>query len=73
MSFKKRYVTGVSATPVTYIESSLCGVASMMTYLIRRIFWLIPVLFFVALITFTLMHAAPGGPWDRDLRRTPGG
>ncbi len=24
-------------------------------------------MFFVALITFVLMHAAPGGPWDRDL------
>ncbi len=39
----------------------------MLTYVVRRIFWLIPVLFFVALITFTLMHSAPGGPWDRDL------
>ncbi len=39
----------------------------MMTYFVRRIFWLVPVLFFVALITFTLMHSAPGGPWDRDL------
>ena len=29
--------------------------------------WMIPTLFFVALITFVLMHAAPGGPWDRDL------
>jgi oligopeptide transport system permease protein len=28
---------------------------------------MIPTLFFVALITFILMHAAPGGPWDRDL------
>ena len=39
----------------------------MVSYIIRRFFWLVPVLFFVALITFTLMHAAPGGPWDRDL------
>ena len=39
----------------------------MVTYLIRRLLWLIPVLFIVALITFVLMHAAPGGPWDRDL------
>jgi oligopeptide transport system permease protein len=28
---------------------------------------MIPVLFTIALITFILMHAAPGGPWDRDL------
>jgi oligopeptide transport system permease protein len=27
---------------------------------------MIPVLFFVILITFTLMHLAPGGPWDRE-------
>ena len=39
----------------------------MATYFFRRILWLIPVLFTVALITFVLMHAAPGGPWDRDL------
>ncbi len=39
----------------------------MTTYIIRRLLWLVPVLFFVALITFILMHNAPGGPWDRDL------
>ena len=39
----------------------------MTTYFLRRILWMIPVLFTVALITFILMHAAPGGPWDRDL------
>ncbi len=41
----------------------------MTTYFIRRLFWMIPVLLLVALITFTLMHQAPGGPWDRDLNR----
>ena len=41
----------------------------MTKYIIRRLLWAIPVLFFVALITFALMHAAPGGPWDRDLNR----
>lgn len=35
-------------------------------FLVRRLLWLIPVMFTVALITFMLMHAAPGGPWDRD-------
>ena len=25
---------------------------------------MIPTLFFVVLITFTIMHATPGGPWD---------
>lgn len=39
----------------------------MATYFLRRVLWMIPVLFVVALITFVLMHSAPGGPWDRDL------
>ncbi len=39
----------------------------MTTYIVRRLLWMIPTLFFVALITFVLMHATPGGPWDRDL------
>jgi oligopeptide transport system permease protein len=41
----------------------------MVTFLIRRLLWLIPVMFVVAVITFTLMHGAPGGPWDRDPSR----
>ena len=40
----------------------------MISYLIRRILWIIPVLFAVSVITFTLMHAVPGGPWDREKR-----
>lgn len=40
----------------------------MITYLARRILWIIPVLFAVSVITFSLMHAVPGGPWDRDKR-----
>jgi oligopeptide transport system permease protein len=39
----------------------------MATYFLKRLLWMIPVLFTVALITFVLMHSAPGGPWDRDL------
>ena len=38
----------------------------MATYLFRRLLWLVPVLLTVSAITFTLMHMAPGGPWDRD-------
>lgn len=38
----------------------------MVGFIIRRILWLIPVLFVVSLITFALMHAVPGGPWDRE-------
>jgi oligopeptide transport system permease protein len=35
-------------------------------YLIRRLLWIIPVLFAVSIITFTLMHLVPGGPWARE-------
>jgi oligopeptide transport system permease protein len=38
----------------------------MTAYLIRRLLWLVPVLLFVAVITFVLMHSVPGGPWDRE-------
>src|SRR6185503_6872032 len=38
----------------------------MITYLFRRLFWLIPVLFTVSAVTFFIMHGAPGGPWDTD-------
>lgn len=36
----------------------------MARYIIRRLLWMIPVLWFVATITFVLMHMVPGGPWD---------
>lgn len=38
----------------------------MTGYLIRRVLWIIPVLFAVSVITFLLMHSVPGGPWDRE-------
>ncbi len=44
----------------------------MITYLARRILWIIPVLFAVSIITFVLMHAVPGGPWDAE-KRLPAG
>ncbi|HEY7700841.1 MAG TPA: ABC transporter permease [Candidatus Limnocylindrales bacterium] len=40
----------------------------MITYLTRRILWIVPVLFAVSVITFVLMHSVPGGPWDREKR-----
>jgi oligopeptide transport system permease protein len=30
------------------------------------VLWIVPVLFVVSVITFTLMHLAPGGPWDSE-------
>jgi oligopeptide transport system permease protein len=40
----------------------------VITYLTRRILWIIPVLFAVSVITFFLMHSVPGGPWDAEKR-----
>ncbi len=36
----------------------------MTTYFLRRVLWLIPVLFTVSLVTFFIMRSAPGSPWD---------
>ena len=41
----------------------------MSAYFIRRILWLIPVLITVSLVTFIIMHSAPGGPWDTSEER----
>lgn len=40
--------------------------------MIRRVLWLIPVLFVVSVITFGLMHAVPGGPWSGERNVTAG-
>jgi oligopeptide transport system permease protein len=40
----------------------------VIAYILRRLLWIIPVLFTVSIITFFLMHAVPGGPWDREKR-----
>jgi len=34
-------------------------------FVVRRILWMVPIVFFVIVITFTLMHLAPGSPWDK--------
>jgi oligopeptide transport system permease protein len=38
----------------------------LISYIARRFLWIIPVLFVVSIITFTLMHSVPGGPWARE-------
>lgn len=43
----------------------------MFRYIIRRVLWLIPVLLFISLITFTLMKVTPGGPWDKEKQVAP--
>ncbi len=40
----------------------------MIAYVVRRVLWIIPVLFVVSIITFGLMHSVPGGPWDAEKR-----
>jgi oligopeptide transport system permease protein len=43
----------------------------MFAYIIQRLLWTVPVLLAVATITFGLMHAVPGGPWDRSKQLSP--
>jgi len=43
----------------------------MQAYILRRLLWLIPVLLFVSLMTFTIMKLTPGGPWDREKQLAP--
>ena len=35
-------------------------------FFLRRALYILPVLFVVAVVTFIIMHATPGGPWDTD-------
>ena len=35
-------------------------------YIVRRLLWVIPVLFFISIVTFALDHSVPGGPFDRE-------
>jgi oligopeptide transport system permease protein len=42
----------------------------MTRYVVQRLLWLVPVLFFISLVTFVLMHAVEGGPWDEE-RKLP--
>ena len=43
----------------------------MVKFTVQRLFWMIPVLFGIGTITFVLMHAVPGGPWDEDKNLPP--
>jgi oligopeptide transport system permease protein len=43
----------------------------VIAFVLRRVLWIIPVLFVVSVITFMLMHSVPGGPWDREKRLNP--
>ncbi len=43
----------------------------MLGYAIRRILWIIPVVLGASFLAFTVMHAAPGSPWNREGRPLP--
>src|SRR3990167_10205284 len=43
----------------------------MIKLIFRRFLWGIPVLFFVASLTFFLMHVVPGGPFDKEKNLPP--
>jgi oligopeptide transport system permease protein len=48
---------------VSALTDSRAG--SLTIFIVKRVFWMVPIVFFVILITFLLMHVAPGSPWDR--------
>ncbi|WP_042251209.1 ABC transporter permease, partial [Nitrospina gracilis] len=43
----------------------------MLTYFLKRLLQGVPVLIVVATLTFLIMHAVPGGPFDRDKKLPP--
>jgi ABC-type microcin C transport system permease subunit YejB len=43
----------------------------MTAYVIRRVLWIFPVLWAIATVTFFLMHAVPGGPFDQERELPP--
>jgi len=43
----------------------------MTTYILRRLLWVIPSLFVVFTLTFVLVHATPGSPWDESDKPLP--
>ena len=43
----------------------------MTTYVLRRVLWMIPSLLVVFTLTFIVVHATPGGPWDESEKPLP--
>src|SRR5574339_203151 len=43
----------------------------MTNYIIRRLLYMLVVLFVVSGITFILMHSVPGGPFDKEKKLPP--
>ena len=38
----------------------------MLRFIVRRVFWSIPVLISITLLVFLIIHAIPGSPWNRE-------
>src|SRR5512143_836232 len=62
--------TGRSST--VWVDAPRPRERVLIVYVTRRIAWIVPVMFAVSVITFALMHAVPGGPWDSE-KRLPAG
>src|SRR5919199_2476138 len=43
----------------------------MSRYILRRLLWVIPSMLAIYTLTFVLMHATPGGPWDQSEKPLP--
>ena len=43
----------------------------MTAYIIRRLIWMIPLLWAIITITFILMHMVEGGPFTRERQLPP--
>src|SRR5919204_3183825 len=43
----------------------------MSAYILRRALWAVPSLLVVYTLTFVLIHATPGGPWDQSEKPLP--
>ncbi|MEX2238208.1 MAG: ABC transporter permease [Dehalococcoidia bacterium] len=43
----------------------------MLGYTVRRVLWMVPLLWAVTTVTFFLMHAVPGGPFSRQAEKAP--
>jgi len=40
-------------------------------YAVRRLAWIVPIVLAASMIAFTIMHVAPGSPWNREGRQLP--
>src|SRR5437867_8462346 len=43
----------------------------MTTFIVRRVLWMIPSLLVVFTLTFVVVHATPGSPWDESEKPLP--